>query len=139
MTCRRIRDAAGFSLIELLVVIIILGILAAIAVPLLLRQRAKAFDAAARSDLHNVAVAMETYHSASQNYVATSQPGGAGAAVLIGTETARVSPGTTITTVKVTATGFCLRGSTVGGSHVFAYDSQAGGLQPADQPCPVTT
>ncbi|GAB2458715.1 prepilin-type N-terminal cleavage/methylation domain-containing protein [Xylanimonas ulmi] len=42
---------AGFSLVELLVVIIIIGILAAIAIPLFLNQRQKAYDTAAKSDV----------------------------------------------------------------------------------------
>ncbi len=45
------RKDEGFSLVELLVVIIIIGILAAIAIPLFLNQRAKANDTAAKSDV----------------------------------------------------------------------------------------
>jgi type IV pilus assembly protein PilA len=48
----RIGDReAGFSLIELLVAIIIIGILSAIAIPMFMNQRRKAVDTAAKSDV----------------------------------------------------------------------------------------
>lgn len=58
----RRNDQRGFSLIELLVVMIIIGVLAGIAIPVLLNQRAKARDAATKSDLGTVAKELTSYY-----------------------------------------------------------------------------
>lgn len=55
------RSERGFTLVELLVVMLILGLLATIAVPSFFNQRDKARDADAKAAVRNAQTAMETY------------------------------------------------------------------------------
>ena len=57
------RDKKGFTLIELLIVVVIIGILAAIAIPKFSATREKAYIAAMKSDLKNLASQQEIYYS----------------------------------------------------------------------------
>jgi prepilin-type N-terminal cleavage/methylation domain-containing protein len=52
---------AGFTLVELLIVMLILGILASIALPAFFTQRSKASDAEAKEYAHTAQVSIEAY------------------------------------------------------------------------------
>ena len=55
------RHRKGFTLIELLIVVVIIGILAAIAIPKFANTKEKAYLAAMKSDLRNMATYEEQY------------------------------------------------------------------------------
>lgn len=57
----RATDDHGFTLVEMITVMVIIGLLAGIAIPLFLNQRATAFQSQIQSDLHNAATAEESY------------------------------------------------------------------------------
>jgi len=64
------RDTKGFTLIELLIVVVIIGILAAIAIPKFSATREKAYFAAMKSDVKNLASQQEIYYA--DNYAYTT-------------------------------------------------------------------
>ena len=65
------KDESGFTLIELMIVIAIIGILAAIAIPQFSAYRTRSYNSAAQADLRNAATAQEAYYVDAQTYVAT--------------------------------------------------------------------
>jgi len=62
------RSARGFTLIELLIVVAIIAILAAIAVPNFLEAQTRAKTARVKSDLRTIATALEAYAVDERHY-----------------------------------------------------------------------
>ena len=69
----RLRADDGFTLVELLVVILIIGILAAIGLATLLHQRGKAQDAEAKTTVVTAAKAMAAYNTDTGDYAGATQ------------------------------------------------------------------
>jgi prepilin-type N-terminal cleavage/methylation domain-containing protein len=89
---------AGFTLIEVLIVVVIIGILAAIAIPKFASTKEKSYVAVMRSDLRNLAVAQEAYSSDNNTYYAGAVPN---AALIY-----NPSSGVTVTITEGTASGW---------------------------------
>lgn len=68
---RRQDDDRGFTLIELMVVVLIIAILIAIAIPTFLGARERAQDRAAQSNLRNALQGEKTYYVDEQAYTDT--------------------------------------------------------------------
>ena len=62
------RNEKGFTLIELMIVIAIIGILAAIAIPQFSAYRTRSYNSSAQSDVRNIATAQEAYYVDNSSY-----------------------------------------------------------------------
>jgi general secretion pathway protein G len=72
-TPARRSAARGFTLIEIMVVIVILGVLAALVVPRVLERPDEARAVAARSDIASIMAALKLYRLDNQRYPTTDQ------------------------------------------------------------------
>jgi len=78
------RNEKGFTLIELMIVIAIIGILAAIAIPQFSAYRTRGYNAGAESQCRNVATSLEAYFVDNDTYVGASTADGGNLATTYG-------------------------------------------------------
>ncbi len=65
-SCR--RDERGFTLVELMVVVLVIGVLMAIAIPTFMGARSRAQDASAKSSLRNAMTAAGVIYTDNNSY-----------------------------------------------------------------------
>lgn len=122
------KDDTGFTMIELLVIMIIIAVLAGIAIPLLLNQREKGVQASVRSDLRNAATTMETYFVEKGLYPVD-------AADLEAPFAAEKNTAVSIVTTGNAPDTYCLQATNPGTDATLYYDSDKGGVQPIGTTC----
>lgn len=87
-------NAKGFTLIELIMVVVIIGVLASIAIPKFGNTKEKAYVAGMKADLRNLVTAQEAYFAEYVTYASSTA-----------SLNYNVSTGNSVNLISITATG----------------------------------
>jgi len=121
-------DQGGFTLVELILVVIIITILALIAIPVFISQREKGWETNVKSDLHNASIAQVTYYQENETY--TSQMSD------LFDKGYKQSSNISISIESANDSGYCLEADNNNdSSNVWYVDGGAGTPNPTEGPC----
>jgi type IV pilus assembly protein PilE len=127
---KRLRDARGFTLVEMLVTMLLIALLAAIAIPAYLQHQKKGNDADAESNARNLVSKVELCYGTNEDYTLCDTlaklGGGSEVNLPYGTNPGEVSVvAASKTTFKVTAVS---RSESDGSNHTYSIEKLATGV-----------
>jgi prepilin-type N-terminal cleavage/methylation domain-containing protein len=130
---KNVINQQGFTLVELLVVVAIIGMLASLSIVALGSARTKARDAARVASVKNIQTALELYYSDTGLYPSTVTPGSplvTSSVTYLNSVPKNQTPWTGGTCTAATAKEFVYTGSSTAGNYkvTFCLEGGSGGL-----------